>query len=241
MYTVPAAPTGPAEDTSYNLQVTSAGTASWEPVADSGGGSSGGGSAPTDSTFISSSATVFGSTNAEMIVLTADASSNSTFYVVGGTNKLHRTQDATVTEAQARLFVGGIANIVAGRGTVLFQNDTLHTYAGAFNIRDRTNMVWNNTAKYFIGRGSTLDQIPASNTRMGEGSGSPTGFAISGVDLHELQAYNGNSRQINGGFLEAGAGFDFEVTVSAGQTAYFALTEPTHPNVSAEFYATRLN
>ena len=242
MYTVPAAPTGLTDDTSYNLQVTSGGEASWEPVADSGGGSSGGGgSAPTGSTFISSSATVFGSTNATIITLTADASSNSTFYVVGGTNKLHRTQDATANDAQARLFVGGIDHIVAGRGTVIFQNDTLHTYSGAFNIRDRTNMVWNDTEKYFIGRGSTLDQIPASNTRMGTGSGSPTGFAISGVDLHELQAYNGNSRQVNGGIIEAGGGFDFEVTVTAGQTAFFALTEPTNSNVSAEFYATRLN
>ena len=40
MYTVPAAPTEPAETTSYNLQVTTAGLASWEPVADSGGGGS---------------------------------------------------------------------------------------------------------------------------------------------------------------------------------------------------------
>ena len=240
MYTVPAAPTGLTDDTSYNLQVTSGGEASWEPVADSGGGSSGG-SAPTGSTFISSSATVFGSTNATIITLTADASSNSTFYVVGGTNKLHRTQDATANDAQARLFVGGIDHIVAGRGTVVFQNNTLHTYSGAFNIRDRTNMVWNDTEKYFIGRGSTLDQIPASNTRMGTGSGSPTGFAISGTTLHELQAYNGNSRQVNGGIIEAGGGFDFEVTVTAGQTAFFALTEPTNSNVSAEFYATRLN
>ena len=101
MYSVPAAPTGPAEDTSYNLQVTStgshdavpaevtcrlyevssAGTASWEPVADSGGGSSGGGSAPTDSTFITS-ATPPGS-SFEVLTLTAGAASTQ-FYINGG-------------------------------------------------------------------------------------------------------------------------------------------------------------
>ena len=86
MYTVPAAPTGPAEDTSYNLQVTSAGSASWEPVADSGGGSSGGGGgAPTDSTFITSAAggSAAGGGNYEVLTLTAGTSPTQ-FYINGG-------------------------------------------------------------------------------------------------------------------------------------------------------------
>ena len=82
MYTVPAAPTEPAEDTSYNLQVTTDGEASWEPVADSGGG---GGSAPTDSTFITSAAggTTSGGGTWQVLTLTAGTSPTQ-FYMNGG-------------------------------------------------------------------------------------------------------------------------------------------------------------
>ena len=115
MYTVPAAPTGPAEDTSYNLQVTSAGEASWEPVADSGGGSSGGGSAPTDSTFITS-ATPPGS-SFEVLTLTAGAASTQ-FYINGGVEYQNTSFGGDSSRRQS-LWLTNPTGIVAGQFMLL--------------------------------------------------------------------------------------------------------------------------
>ena len=116
MYTVPAAPTEPAEDTSYNLQVTTDGAASWEPVADSGGG---GGSAPTDSTFITSTAGGTASNGTTWQVLTLTAGTSPTQFYMNGGVEFQRISEGTDSNRRQSLWLTNPTGIVAGQFMLL--------------------------------------------------------------------------------------------------------------------------
>ena len=218
MYTVPAAPTGPAEDTSYNLQVTSAGSASWEPVADSGGGSSGGGSAPTDSTFITS-ATPPGS-SFEVLTLTAGAASTQ-FYINGGVEYQNASLGGDSGRRQS-LWLTNPTGIVAGQ-FMLLSGGTPNASVEIWN----SSFIYNNANDRFEGWPTSSTFDTTGQMRLGLGSSTFTTSDISGVS-ETAYALSHNSSNINVGILPGGT-FSGSVTVTAGETVRFALVNFSPP------------
>ena len=215
--------TFPPSDGAASSVLTSDGSGSLSFAAASGGG--GGGGAPSSSTPVAENRTKYSDSNT--LVLTADASSATTFYIGGGTQFRYQN-NTNMNNGGYRYTLRGVNFAGIRAGWIQVHNGGHHEVGGQVVY----SHVFNDTTNDFLAfpTGSTYDAQNGADDRIvwgASGSNSTTG----GVTFHNWGYALGTASATNINFgIYTNASIQGVITLDAGETVDFIIKNPGSPS-----------